>query len=544
MLRLRDLGIWFLLVVLGKLIVLVLLTVSTTTTSAFSVKPRRNSFLKSRRSGSIFKHTATIRKNICAGAVRDPTQQPTNGDLAIEEIGAAATTDDALDDTNEADADADVALYCVLNLEDISVPFLSRADSESTFIDFSKDGAVCIPAGPVGQFKESLANFLAQSIIEVIIALSVLMSSLLVALSTVDDLEPFLPLFRTMENWIGLVLALEFAGRWISSSKDTGFFIFNLQFALDVVVVVFPLLFGLTPASFWEAQQQHASTTFPSWLTVPSWLMTPGGLFNLELLRVLRLRRVLRDLPTFEKFEKTLGIPNIGVVLEWQLQLARVLLSLFTLVSVATGLIYTTEHEVNPAISNYFDALYFGLTTLTTVGFGGKYRNTPTTFYIYVCCCCCCCCCCFGLVCAHMEESITLFRVYCANLTPKTFLRVFYFSLLCIYCIIDITPVTSGGKIVVCGSILVGVAVIPIQAAALVEALLARQDAGTKGGTLAQTRFRRTRNTDPSSSSTDDDIPSGTGRMMLETAMSCPKCGAAFHWSTARYCYFCGEGLD
>jgi hypothetical protein len=422
LLRLRDLGIWFLLVVL--LTVSTTTTTTTTTTSAFSVKPRRNSFLKSmRRPGSIFQHTTTIRKTLSAAAARDPTQQPTksrrpgsifkhittirknifaattardpkqqptNGDLddaafltnsktlAIEEI-----TDDVLD-TNEADVDVDTgtSLYCVLNLEDISVPFLSRSDSESTFVDFSNDGAVCFPAGPVGQFKESLANFLAQSIIEVIIALSVLMSSLLVALSTVDDLEPYLPLFRTTENWIGLVLALEFAGRWISSSKDTPFFIFNPQFALDVIVVVFPLLFGLTPASFWEAQQQHSSTAIYSWLTVPSWLTAPGGLFNLELLRVLRLRRVLRDLPTFENFEKTLGIPNTGVVQEWQLQLARVLLSLFTLVSVATGLIYTTEHGVNPAISNYFDALYFGLTTLTTVGFGGKYRNTIFTLLL------------------------------------------------------------------------------------------------------------------------------------------------------------------
>ena len=34
------------------------------------------------------------------------------------------------------------------------------------------------------------------------------------------------------------------------------------------------------------------------------------------------------------------------------------------------GLIYTAEHEVNPEIPDYFTALYFGLTTLTTVGYG------------------------------------------------------------------------------------------------------------------------------------------------------------------------------
>ena len=79
------------------------------------------------------------------------------------------------------------------------------------------------------------------------------------------------------------------------------------------------------------------------------------------------------------------------------LQIARVLSSVFTLLFISTGLIYTCEHEVNPQIPDFFVALYFGLTTLTTVGFG------------------------------------------------------------------DITPVTVQGKLVVCFSILVGIAVIPLQ---------------------------------------------------------------------------------
>lgn len=74
----------------------------------------------------------------------------------------------------------------------------------------------------------------------------------------------------------------------------------------------------------------------------------------------------------------------------------------------AAGLIYTTEHAVNPNIDDNFTALYFTLTTLTTVGFG------------------------------------------------------------------DITPMTWGGKLVVSGSILAGITIIPAQAATLVEALLQR----------------------------------------------------------------------
>ena len=44
--------------------------------------------------------------------------------------------------------------------------------------------------------------------------------------------------------------------------------------------------------------------------------------------------------------------------------------------SVSSGLIYAAEHTSNPRINNYFHALYFGLCTLTTVGFGDVYPVT------------------------------------------------------------------------------------------------------------------------------------------------------------------------
>jgi hypothetical protein len=93
------------------------------------------------------------------------------------------------------------------------------------------------------------------------------------------------------------------------------------------------------------------------------------------------LKRVLTDQSTFSRFERALGIPSTDIK-GWQLQLARVSLSIFTLLSVATGLIYTAEHRVNPSINSYFDALYFGLTTLTTVGFGDVGSDRVLAFRI------------------------------------------------------------------------------------------------------------------------------------------------------------------
>eukprot|EP00532_Pseudo-nitzschia_australis_P011748 CAMPEP_0168212712 /NCGR_PEP_ID=MMETSP0140_2-20121125/4412_1 /TAXON_ID=44445 /ORGANISM="Pseudo-nitzschia australis, Strain 10249 10 AB" /LENGTH=488 /DNA_ID=CAMNT_0008139523 /DNA_START=86 /DNA_END=1553 /DNA_ORIENTATION=+ len=287
--------------------------------------------------------------------------------------------------------------YCCVDCDDISAPFLSREDSESTFLQYTEDGLI-LPAGPIGQLKEGTANFLTEPSIEIVIALVVLMNSLLVALSTVDSLSSFLPYIRTGEIIIGTIFLADFVARWFSSSRNELGFILDPQFVADILVVILPLAVIITPAEV---------------TILPSALSQPSGLFNLQLLRVLRLQRFLQDLDTFDKFmERAMGRSNANtyVVQDWQLQLARVVLSLFTLISVATGLIYTAEHTVNPNINNYFDALYFGLTTLTTVGFG------------------------------------------------------------------DVSPVTTQGRIIVCGSILFGVAVVPAQAGALLEALLDREN--------------------------------------------------------------------
>ena len=108
-------------------------------------------------------------------------------------------------------------------------------------------------------------------------------------------------------------------------------------------------------------------------VTIPAWLLSSAGssaLLNLRLLRILKFQRVLTNQRTYTEFMKALGMMKNTDVRPYQLQLARVIITIFTLVSVSTGLIYTAEHEVNHQIPDYFTALYFGLTTLTTVGYG------------------------------------------------------------------------------------------------------------------------------------------------------------------------------
>ena len=92
----------------------------------------------------------------------------------------------------------------------------------------------------------------------------------------------------------------------------------------------------------------------------------------------------------------------------------------------------------------------------------------------------------------------------------------------------DIVPITPEGKLVVCGSILVGAAVVPAQAAALVEALLARQE-------LKNKKKRGTRSARGNVNGGSDD------KYVLETEFECPNCGSTMHWSAAQFCWACGD---
>jgi voltage-gated potassium channel len=306
---------------------------------------------------------------------------------------------------------------------------------------------------PLLSMKSQVSRFLAQPVVEVLNGFLVMASSLLVAVSTLNNLPPTLSYpIQIAQDMIAVLFVFEFFLRWFSSPSPRFLYLAQPLVLVDIMVVFLPFLVGIAP-SFVNPY-------------LPAWLTSSSTLINLRLLRILRLQRVLTDQATFARFERALGIPSRDIK-GWQLQLARVSLSIFTLLSVATGLIYTAEHRVNPNINSYFDALYFGLTTLTTVGFG------------------------------------------------------------------DVVPMSWQGKLIVSGSILAGVAIIPGQAAELIEALLQRQ---------RENNAERGRQQRLSRPSTNSSTPR-TSQMVLETALACSNCGASMHWSTAEFCWSCGNRL-
>jgi voltage-gated potassium channel len=85
---------------------------------------------------------------------------------------------------------------------------------------------------------------------------------------------------------------------------------------------------------------------------------------GLAFLRVLRLLRLLRSYRVMARLRRDVAFVrrNEDVLLS--------VLHLVIFLFLMTGIVYETQRWSNPQITNYLDALYFTVTTLTTTGFG------------------------------------------------------------------------------------------------------------------------------------------------------------------------------
>lgn len=137
---------------------------------------------------------------------------------------------------------------------------------------------------------------------------------------------------------IAFVLILDFAARLYAERARTRHLL-SLATAADVVVIVSLLL--------------------------PFFVENLAFLRVARALRLLRSYHLLRDLRAesawFRRNEDVIQrTVNLGVF-----------------IFIVTSVVYVTQHLINPQISNYVDALYFTITTLTTTGFGDITLKTP-----------------------------------------------------------------------------------------------------------------------------------------------------------------------
>jgi voltage-gated potassium channel len=93
-------------------------------------------------------------------------------------------------------------------------------------------------------------------------------------------------------------------------------------------------------------------------------LLAPAAGENFAFLRVLRVLRVLRSYRMMARLRRDVPFlrSNQDLVLS--------ILNLVVFILVTTALVFETQVGRNDEITNYADALYFTVTTLTTTGFG------------------------------------------------------------------------------------------------------------------------------------------------------------------------------
>ena len=117
----------------------------------------------------------------------------------------------------------------------------------------------------------------------------------------------------------------------------------------------------------WSAEKpQKYLFSFFGFIDLISILPLILGWIDIRFLRVFRWFRVLR-IVRFWRIERRL----LGIQAEDSIVFVRIFLTLFTLIFVYAGLIYQVEHQVNSdRLHNFFDAFYFVVVTMTTVGYG------------------------------------------------------------------------------------------------------------------------------------------------------------------------------
>jgi voltage-gated potassium channel len=81
-------------------------------------------------------------------------------------------------------------------------------------------------------------------------------------------------------------------------------------------------------------------------------------------LRILRTLRLLRTYQLLDRLRADIPFFRLNE------EVIVALMNLVVFIFVMTGIVYAAQHRTNPNISNYVDALYFTVTSLTTTGYG------------------------------------------------------------------------------------------------------------------------------------------------------------------------------
>ncbi|MBD1852023.1 ion transporter [Leptolyngbya sp. GB1-A1] len=138
----------------------------------------------------------------------------------------------------------------------------------------------------------------------------------------------------------------------------------KLNFLNTAILILFTIEYLLR---LWSAE--HRVRFFFSLASLIDLVAILPFLFTAIDIRFIRISRWFRILRLLRFVE---GKTIFGYVSrEDSVIFARILLTLFTIIFIFSGLIYQVEHPLNPdRFTTFLDAVYFSVATMTTVGFG------------------------------------------------------------------------------------------------------------------------------------------------------------------------------
>ncbi|GGC93789.1 potassium channel family protein [Chelatococcus reniformis] len=141
---------------------------------------------------------------------------------------------------------------------------------------------------------------------------------------------------------------------------------------LTPLIIVLDVIIGLIVLSDFLARLYISDKRIREFLRPSTWadiiaivaFLAPVLGHGAGFLRILRTLRLLRTYNVVQRLraDSTFFRRNEDVIV------AVTNLSVFLFVM--TGIVYATQHQSNPAIRHYVDALYFTVTSLTTTGYG------------------------------------------------------------------------------------------------------------------------------------------------------------------------------
>ena len=217
---------------------------------------------------------------------------------------------------------------------------------------------------PFGQLPgaDTVYNYLVWPPLEVFVAALVILSIATFAIETLPAERQYFGALDVFEDATAVLFAIEYFARWWSRSLRPSYLLKPLM-VIDLLSFLPTLLSSFGPGVDLSA-------------FIPGLRSGAGSLTFLRALRILRLNRFVRDEETFSTLRNAYKFGSEPVAnppatddrrrpLAFDLQIARVVTSLSSLIVVTAGFLYETEEAQVP---DFFTAIFDAVTTLTTVG--------------------------------------------------------------------------------------------------------------------------------------------------------------------------------